>query len=96
MCSPMPDIDPDEDDGPPACFRYPHCEAHEACGWPACSETDAAAAEDWETEARALDRKLDAARARIAELEAENERLRAMRRHDLNAWKYDPNGPVTQ
>lgn len=23
------------------------------------------------------------------------ERLRWMRRHDLNAWKHDPNGPVT-
>lgn len=38
MCSPMPDVDPDAADAPPACFRYPHCEAREACGWPACSE----------------------------------------------------------
>lgn len=37
MCSPMPDINPD-DDAPPACARYPHCEAHEACGWPACGD----------------------------------------------------------
>lgn len=43
-----------------------------------------------------LTRERDAARARIAELEAENERLRAMRHHDLHAWKHDPNGPVTQ
>ena len=39
-------------------------------------------------------RDLRASRARIAELEADNERLRGLRRHDMNAWKYDPNGPV--
>lgn len=30
----------------------------------------------------------------VERLQADNERLRAMRHHDLNAWKYDPNGPV--
>lgn len=38
---------------------------------------------------------LEEATARITELEAENAHLRDARRHDLNAWKHDPRGPVT-
>jgi hypothetical protein len=38
MCSPMPDVSPEDIGAPSACFRYPHCEAHEACGWPQCAE----------------------------------------------------------
>lgn len=36
MCSPMPDIDPDDLDGPPPCLKYPECESQKTCNWPEC------------------------------------------------------------
>jgi len=36
MCSPMPDIDPDEVPAPLPCERYPEC--RQGCAWPACNE----------------------------------------------------------
>lgn len=35
MCSPMPDDGDLGVAGPPACSRYPDCEAFARCGWPA-------------------------------------------------------------
>jgi hypothetical protein len=37
---------------------------------------------------------LDIVKKELERLREDNERLRAMRHHDLNAWRYDPNGPV--
>lgn len=38
MCSPMPDLDPDEigAGAPPPCAHYPEC--RQECAWPACNE----------------------------------------------------------
>jgi len=38
MCSPMPDVDPDEVGvgAPLPCDRYPEC--RQECTWPACNE----------------------------------------------------------
>jgi len=36
MCSPMPDIDPDEIPAPLPCSRYPEC--RQKCTWPLCNE----------------------------------------------------------
>ena len=39
MCSPMPDDLDLASAGPPACSRYPDCDARDACGWPEqCTE----------------------------------------------------------
>jgi hypothetical protein len=37
---------------------------------------------------------LDIVKKELERLRSDNERLRRMRRSDLNAWKHDPNGPV--
>ena len=43
MCSPMPDVDPDEIDAPGPCEAYPGRGGDgpgELCLWPACNEPD--------------------------------------------------------
>jgi hypothetical protein len=44
MCSPMPDIDPDDDDAPGPCGRWPGCEREgdPVCTWPACVDSPGA------------------------------------------------------